>query len=317
MRACFIFNPTAGRVSRKTGLAPRLRDFLSARGRLDELRVTEGRGHATELARKAVDTGCDVVVAIGGDGTINEVAQAVLGSTVLLGVVPCGSGNGLAAHLAVPASAEAALRLAADGGGERAWIDVGLVNGIPFLNVMGLGLDAEVARRFNGLVRRGLPAYVREAIQAFRHRTFEEVVLDVDGVRLKETVLLLSIANTDQYGNGARIAPGARVDDGALDLVAVKPAGWLAAAPLALGLFTGRFDRSPLVRRWLGRQVVIERRAAGIIHTDGETRSTTARLDVSVLPRSLQVLVPRRTRFATGAAGSGLLPAVPNPLCQT
>jgi diacylglycerol kinase (ATP) len=136
---------------------------------------------------------------------------------------------------------------------------------------MGLGLDADVARRFNRLTSRGLPAYTRTALAAFFGRKTERCHVTVGRHRETIDALLIAVANSDQYGNNAKIAPGARVDDGALDLVAVRPVGIFSACVLGARLFMGTIDRSPRVRRLRGARFLIERPAAGLIHTDGET----------------------------------------------
>lgn len=292
MNLRFIYNPIAGHARRRVGLEAALRGRLQAGGFAAALRTTRYPGHATELAREAAERGCDTVVAIGGDGTINEVAQALIGSDVALAIVPCGSGNGLAAHLGVPTRLDQALGLVTTGRGRRCRIDTGRVNGTPFLNVMGFGLDAEVAHRFNQLAQRGLPTYVRAAVGAFLRRRNERVVVRWEEGCEELTGVLFSIANSDQYGNAARIAPGARVDDGRLDLVAVTPVGWIGAAALGVRLMTGTIDRSPHVRRWPFRHLVVERARPGLIHTDGETREAPAQLDITVAPGSLWVVVP-------------------------
>ena len=292
MKVRFIFNPRSGRPRRNAPLLPMLRRFIAARALDADLASTEGPGHATELAQDAVAHGCLRVVAVGGDGTVNEVAQALINSPAAMGLVPCGSGNGLALHLGLPRSFEDALELAAGTSGRTAALDTGIVNGLVFVNAMGLGLDSDVAHRFNKLTKRGLPAYAKTALAAFVKRKTERCVLDAAGRRESVDMLLMAVANSDQYGNNAKIAPRARVDDGLLDLVIVGPVGWLSAGILGARLFLGSTDRSPKVRRILGPTFVIERPAAGLIHTDGETHFTGARIEVSVRPRSLRMIVP-------------------------
>jgi YegS/Rv2252/BmrU family lipid kinase len=295
MKTCFIFNPTSGRNRRRPGLAATIGDFIAAHSLDARVVTTEGPEHATILAREAAHAGCAQVVAVGGDGTMNEVAQALLHTPAALALVPCGSGNGLALHLGLPTALDAALALIAGGGGRVISIDTGAANGRPFFNAMGLGLDADVSRRFNTLARRGLPAYARTALAAFRDLRPERVTLTQAHHRETLDVLLVAVANSDQYGNNARIAPGARVDDGALDLIAVRPVGVFGAAALATRLFLGRFDASPSVRRLRGPRFIIERASPGLIHTDGETHATTATVEVVVQPRSLRILVPAST----------------------
>lgn len=292
MKTRFIFNPTSGRNRRRPWFAGAIRDFISSRSLDADLAITDGLGHATELARDAVHAGCAQVVAVGGDGTMNEVAQALLHTPAALALVPCGSGNGLALHLGLPLSPLAALALIAGAGGRIGVLDTGVVNGLPFFNAMGLGLDADVSRRFNGLVRRGLPAYARTALEALRELRHESVTISCETHHETFDALLVAVANSDQYGNNARIAPGARVDDGALDLIAVGPVGFTGAVALAARLFLHSFDESPHVRRMRSAWFAIDRVAPGLIHTDGETHATGTKIEVAVRPRSLRVLVP-------------------------
>ena len=301
MKTRFIFNPCSGRNRRRPWLAGAIRDFISARTMDADFQTTDAPGHATALAREAVLAGCEQVVAVGGDGTMNEVAQALLHTPAALALVPCGSGNGLALHLGLPLALRDALALVASGRGRVAALDTGAADGKPFFNAMGLGLDADVSRRFNGLVKRGLPAYVRTAFTALRELRHERVCITTSGFRDEFTVLLVAVANSDQYGNNARIAPGARVDDGQLDLVALAPVSFLGAITVAARLFAGTLDRSRHVRRLRGSHFVIDRVAPGLIHTDGETHAAGARVEVSVCPRSLRVLLPAASRVAARA----------------
>lgn len=299
MKTRFIFNPCSGRNRRNPTLAGSIRDFISARSLDAEFVTTDAPGHATELAREAAHAGCGQVVAVGGDGTMNEVAQALLHTPAALGLVPCGSGNGLALHLGLPLSPLGALKLIAGTGGRVAALDTGAADGWPFFNAMGLGLDADVSHRFNGLLQRGLPGYVRTAFAAVRNIRPERVCITSGDFRDELDVLLVAVANSDQYGNNAQIAPGARVDDGMLDLVAIAPVGLFGAVLLAARLFAGTIDDSASVRRLRGRTFVIDRVVPGLIHTDGETRAAGARVEVAVRPHSLRVRVPLASRAAT------------------
>jgi YegS/Rv2252/BmrU family lipid kinase len=298
MRTCFIYNPRSGRNARRPWLAAHIREFIAAHQLDAHFFMTEGPGHATELARDAVSLGAERVIAVGGDGTMNEVARALLFTPAALGLVPCGSGNGLALHLGIPTDPRRALVLATDDRTPVAAIDTGLVNGRPFFNAMGTGFDAEISRRFNKLVRRGLPAYARTGLAAFLARTDTPVVIRGGGQRIELTTLLVAVANSDQYGNNAVIAPGARVDDGQLDLLALSPVNVLTALPLVARLFARRLHTSPRVQLLRSAQFVIERPAAGLIHTDGETHETGATLEVSVRRRSLRLLVPPTARVS-------------------
>jgi len=292
MKLRFVVNPRSGRPRRTSAVLNALKDFISERGLDADMVTTEGPGHATEITRDAVAAGCLRVVAVGGDGTVNETAQALIHTPAALGLVPCGSGNGLALHLGLPTTLADALELATGTSGLMVELDTGTANGLPFVNVMGLGLDADVSRRFNRLARRGLPAYTRTALAAFMNRRTECCSISAGGHRETLDAILISVANSDQYGNHAKIAPHARVDDGVLDLVAVRPTGLLGAALLGARLFLGSIDHSPGVRRLRGARFVIERPSAGIIHTDGETHAAGASVEVLARPRSLRFIVP-------------------------
>lgn len=310
MKLRFVFNPTSGRPRRNAPILPLLRRFIAATGIDADIVCTEGPGHATEITRDAVSAGYQRVVAVGGDGTVNEVAQALIHTSAAMGLVPCGSGNGLALHLGIPRTLPAMLQLATSTEARVVELDTGTANGIPFVNAMGLGLDADVGRRFNRLTRRGLPSYARTALKAFLSRRNERCFISTGSQRETIDVLLIAVANSDQYGNNARIAPGARVDDGMLDLVAIGPVGLFSAGILGLRLFAGSIDRSSNVRRIKGTHFLIERPCAGVIHTDGETHETDALIEVRIRPRSLRFVVPAdclavaapRTRTANGFA---------------
>lgn len=291
MRLRLIYNPAAGHNRRNPGLLCQLGEFRAGDPAKVELVATQGPGHAVELAREAAAGGFDAVVAVGGDGTANEVAQGVVGTGCALGLVPCGSGNGLARHLGLPLRVGPALALFRSGRARPRSIDTGTVNGRLFINAMGCGLDAEIARQFSRLERRGLLAYARLCAAALCNLRTQRCEIEAPGGTLTLDALLVCVANSPQYGNGAVVAPGARVDDGSLDLIAVGHLGPVAAALLATRLFRGNFDYHPAVRRLAGAEFTIRNAGPGWIHTDGEPHAAEAVLHVRVRPASLRVLV--------------------------
>jgi diacylglycerol kinase (ATP) len=286
----FILNSRSGHIRRDPALAGRLRAFIARRGLNAAVAFTEAPCHATALARAALGEGCDVVVAVGGDGTVNEVAQALVGTPATLGLVPLGSGNGLARDLGVPLRTADALEVLLHG--RPRMIDMGYANDRPFFCAMGAGFDADLVQRFNRCKRRGLATYVRLGALLWWRQRPERFVVHTGDVRLELTALLVAVANAAQFGNNARIAPGACVDDGLLDLVAVPPATLHNALPLVWRLFTGTLDRQPQILRLRGAHFTIERTQPGLFHTDGEIGPPVARIDISVRPSALRVLVP-------------------------
>ncbi len=298
LKTRFIFNPCSGRNHRDPSLLARCHAFI-AENKLDaEVAITEHPQHATELARRAIGDGCGLVVAVGGDGTMNEVAQALVHNDAALGLIPCGSGNGLGRHLGIPGPGRGAFRTLLHG--QVREIDTGIANGRPFFNAMGIGFDAEISFRFNQLVRRGLSAYVRTALGTYFSFKPQAFIIH-NGTTLATRAFLITVANSDQYGNDAMIAPGACVDDGSLDLIAIKSVGFFNALPLAVRLFTNTLDGSPSVQRLRGGHFIIERTAPGRLHTDGETHDTTANIEVTVLPRSLKIMGPTKPVAITPA----------------
>ena len=231
-----------------------------------------------------------MIVAVGGDGTMNEVAQALIGTSAALGLIPCGSGNGLGRYLGIVGRGRDAFDVLRDG--QPRLIDSGIADGHPFFNVMGLGFDADISARFARLPRRGFPAYVKTTLNAWR--TFVPVKVTVRSAEstLAADALMVAVANSNQYGNDCYIAPGAQVDDGRLDLTVVKPVSFWQALPLARRLFAGNLDGCPHVHRVQSARFTIERTAPGLIHTDGEPHEAGATVEVSVQSRSLRILAP-------------------------
>ena len=293
VKARFIFNPHSGRNARNPYLLERARAFIWENRLAAEVVLTERRAHATELARRAVAEGCSLVVAIGGDGTLNEVATGLIGSSAALGLIPCGSGNGLGRHLGIPNPGRGAFQTLLHG--RVRTIDTGVVDGLPFFNAMGVGFDAEISARFNRLTKRGFSAYVRTTAGLFFQYRPGLYTIRSGDTELKTTAFLVTVANSDQYGNDCFIAPGATVDDGLLDLTVIKRASLFGAVPLAARLFTKSIDRSGAITRLRGATFVLERPSAGPIHTDGEVHEAGARMEISVRPQSLRVMVPDLT----------------------
>lgn len=290
MKCRFIFNPRSGHNARNPYLLEEARQFIREH-RLDgSVEVTERSRHATELARRAVADGCSLVIAIGGDGTMNEVAAALVGSPAILGLIPCGSGNGLGRHLGIHRAGARAFATLLNGRVRR--IDTGTANGHPFFNVMGMGFDADLSARFNQLHRRGFRAYISTTLQSLRSYRPKHYHIRADGLAVEESAFLIAVANSDQYGNNCFIAPQARVDDGKLDLTLIRPVRLRDALPLAVRLFTRSVSGSPRAVCHRATAFTIDCSEPGYFHTDGEVHETSGSLHVEVKPASLAVQVP-------------------------
>ncbi len=294
MSIVIIINPVAGARGPDAAVGARVdlaRRVAAESGEAADVFVTTGRGHARALARDARAGGARLVIAWGGDGTVNEVASALAFGDVPFAVVPAGSGNGLARELGVPADPAAALR-AALRAAPRA-IDAGELGGRLFVNIAGLGFDAHIAARFNDPQngRRGLLGYALLTVRELGRYVACRYEISTPDAHLAVRALLVVIANGTEFGNRMRIAPGARVDDGALDLVVVEDRPGLARLWNLRRLITGSVERAPI---WSSRRierVTIESDAPILFHVDGEPIQGGVRLEGRVHPGALRMCV--------------------------
>lgn len=295
MSVVVIINPVAGGSRRGPAVEERVRlarEALGRHGAEGRVELTRAAGHGSELTRQAVAEGCALVVAWGGDGTINEVASQLVGTGAGLGIVRAGSGNGLARELGIPATPEAALAIALAGRERR--IDVGEIEGRPFLNVAGVGFDAALAAEFNGLggERRGPIRYTVLALRATLAYVAGRYTVEVDDQRLEVDALVVAIANLPQYGSNAVIAPRALPDDGLLDVVVVEKRGTLATLGLGLRLLDRTIDKAAGVTVLRGARVRVTGAGPLPFHVDGEPHLGGASVEARIHRAALRVRVP-------------------------
>ena len=289
-----IINPISG-AGRRPDVARQRAElataFLLRRGVEGEVFVTERGGHARELALAALGRGASLCIAWGGDGTVNEVASALAFTKASLAIIPSGSGNGLSREVGIPFDPRAAFEIALDG--RDRVIDAGEIEGRLFFNLAGVGLDARVAHQFaaTGLVRRGFVRYLEIAGGEIFSRARHEYDIAIDGQLRRSHVLLVAIANGRQYGNGALIAPNARIDDGKLEVVVVDDRSPWAVVRHAPKLFRGRLADVPGVTMTSATRVEITARDALIFHVDGEPCVGGLAVSARIRPQALRVRV--------------------------
>ena len=291
-----IINPisgTGGRIDVARARAGQARALLASRGADPaDVFITERAGHAYELAKNAVDRGMSTVVAWGGDGTMNEIGSALAFSDAALALVPSGSGNGLARELEVPFDAAAALAVAFDG--QTRTIDAGEIGGRLFFNIAGIGLDARVAHRFavDGLEKRGFARYIGITIRELAANRPETLTVSTPATSISKPALLLAIANGRQYGNGAVIAPRARLDDGLLDIVHIAGRSLVRAVAELPLVFMGLVDHVAGVTTERAESVEVKSPYPVVYHLDGEPIAGTLTISARVRPAALKIRVP-------------------------
>lgn len=284
-----IINPVSGTGSKdkiprliETVVNPDLNDV--------SIIMSEYQGHAYELTQQAVKDNFDIVVAIGGDGTVNEVGHALCNTDTALAIVPCGSGNGLARHLRLSMNASRSLQVLNNG--VVGSFDYCTLNGKPFFCTCGMGFDAAVSYKFSNEGTRGFITYIKTTITEFFKYKPQEYVIDIDGQQMKEKAFVIACCNAAQYGNNAYIAPRATMQDGLIDVTVMHPFN-LAHSPLiGARLFLKQLGRDHHVSIYRGKRISIEREGEDIIHMDGDPMMMPSKLVIENVNNGIKILVP-------------------------
>lgn len=287
-KVLFIVNPISGTAS-KERIISLIPQYMSPERFSCEIRKTERSGHAAELASQAAVEGYDVVVAVGGDGTVNEVARSLVHTQTALGIIPCGSGNGLARHLYIPMNPEGALQVLADC--QIHSLDYGRINGTPFFCTCGVGFDAFVSDKFAKSGRRGLLTYIENTLREgvnYKSQTYD---IEIDGQPLTFKAFLIACANASQYGNNVYIAPAASMKDGLMDVTIMEPFSIIEGPQIALQLLNKQIESNSRIHSYRCRKLVIHRSEPGVIHFDGDPKEETADIVVELIPNDIKMVV--------------------------
>ncbi|MCW3462701.1 diacylglycerol/lipid kinase family protein [Chitinophaga nivalis] len=263
----FIINRKAG-TDREKKLGDAIRQHLPA----DQFEVSITHlaylGHGADLSREAVKNGVHTVVAVGGDGSINEIAQGLVGSQTAMAILPLGSGNGLARALKIPLDVHKALRLIA--AGKQRAIDVGYANEHLFLSNAGVGFDALIAEQFRHTKKRGLSGYAKLVLKSFKDYQPASYSIDIDGQQLQVPAFLLTIANGNQFGYEFKLAPGANVFDGLLDICIMPPVSFLELLPVSMYSLLGNIDKTRFMQHYTGKEITIRSSELQYLQVDGD-----------------------------------------------
>ena len=287
-RLLFIANPISG-THDKRPIIESLPRFLSPERFEWEVVWTDHRGHAAELASQAALKGVDVCVAIGGDGTVNEVARSLCHSQTALAIIPMGSGNGLARHIQIPMNPEGALEVLAQC--EVKPLDYGVINDIPFFCTCGMGFDAFISEKFAGSGKRGLLTYIENTLRGGLSYEPETYELELDGQKEHHKAFLIACGNASQYGNNFYIAPQASMSDGLLDVTIMEPFNVLKAPQIVMQMLNKTLDSNPHIRTFQCHSLHVHRSHPGVIHYDGEPAEAGTEIEIRLVPQGLRVVV--------------------------
>lgn len=284
----FIMNPISGTV-KKSGIPNIINSTIDKNFYDFSIIETTHSGHATEIAKQAVSDKFYAAIAVGGDGTVNETGRALINSDTALGILPCGSGNGLARHLMLPMSIQKAIEVINMHAIHK--LDYGLINNIPFFCTCGMGFDAFISMKFAESGRRGPVTYLENILrEGLKYKSEAYEITNGDRTE-RHNAFLISCANASQYGNNAYIAPQASMSDGLLDIIIMEPFDVLAAPQISIDIFNKTLDRNPKISTFKTKHLLVRRSQPGLIHYDGDPIMTSADVDVSVVHQGIKILI--------------------------
>lgn len=285
----FIINPISGAVKKKS-LPAIIDKSLDTSRYKPVIAYSNCPGNATDIATDMLQKGISKIVAMGGDGTVNEVAKSLINTNATLGIVPLGSGNGLARHLKIPMDSSRAVGLM--NFGRIAMMDFGMVNTTPFFCTAGVGFDALIGNKFASMKGRGFVNYIRSTISEYFKYEPQVYTLRMNGNAIVKEAFLITIANASQYGNNAYIAPSADIADGLLDVTIISPFPRYLSPDMGIRLFNRRIGKSRFVESFRITEMELIRQKPDFIHFDGEPATMEASLSFCVKPLGLNVFVP-------------------------
>lgn len=284
-----IINPISG-IRPKNNLPDLIRENINPELFDIDIALTEYAGHATLLARNAVEKNTDYVLAIGGDGTINETAKALIHTKTALGIVPLGSGNGLARHLQIPLEITKSLKVINEE--HVIQLDYCTANDHIFFCTAGLGFDALISKKFSEDKHRGGITYLKNVLTEYLSYEPHSYQIITHGGKVVEKAFLIACGNASQYGNNAYIAPGANMQDGLMDITVIKPFNHLEAPQLAIQLFTKQLAKNSKIEILQDSAIKIILEKPEVMHVDGEPIMMDKEIEVKTIARGLNILTP-------------------------
>lgn len=283
----FIVNPNAGKKISEKLINTIKKEFPKAI--YYQIVVWKDKDHFQEVLDIIKSQDYTDVIAVGGDGTVNQVAKSIINTNIALGIVPAGSGNGLARTLGLSMKVEEVIKQLANG--NKSVIDYGEVNNIPFFCTSGIGFDAHIGNLFATSVKRGLSSYVKITVRELMRYRSKNYTLQINGQEIKRKAYLITVANAGQYGNDFYIAPQAKLNDGIFHVVILKPFGLFGAIGILIKVLKGKANESKYIETYPASSLSIQREESGPIHFDGEPEMQRESLNYICHPSALNVIV--------------------------
>lgn len=291
-KTAFILNPFSGYTLKEKQISS-ISGYIDRNVKNAEIIISENKGDVSEITRRKIKEGIKRIIAIGGDGTVNEIAKVLIDTEIVLGIIPTGSGNGLARHLRIPMRLEKAVDVINHCVIKK--MDYGIINHIPFFCTAGIGFDAEVGHKFAKQNRRGFISYLEIILSGFRAYKPEKYTLIIDDQEIKREAFLITLANASQYGNNAYISPRASIEDGYLDICIMSPFPVYKAPEIGIRLLTKKIERSGYLEIFRSEKVLISLDDEHTIHYDGEPGEIRENIEVKIVPQGLNIMVPDQT----------------------
>ncbi|MFT4900702.1 MAG: diacylglycerol kinase (ATP) [Flavobacteriales bacterium] len=283
----FIINPISG-TGKKKIVEQLIKEELTHNKFEVSIRYTEAVGHATVIAKEGVETCVDVIVAVGGDGSVNEVAKGLIGTNVKMGIIPAGSGNGFARHLNIPMDKRKAVILLNKLHSKS--VDTASVNDQLFVGTAGVGFDAHIGLKFDEASTRGFWTYLKLTFKEYFNYKEQSYQISIDQKKtINEKAFFMSFCNINQWGNNVFISPNSKIEDGLIRVVLIRKMNLLSVPFFAFRLFSKSVDKSKYYKEFSGKKVEVNQ-AINLIHIDGEPIRLGQKLFVEIKPSSLEVI---------------------------
>lgn len=288
-KVLFVINPVSGKKS-KDYIPELIQQTFDDKNYNTKIIYTSFSGDATQIVKQYFQQGFKKIIAVGGDGTINEVASAITETDAVLGIIPTGSGNGLARHLKIPLDIQKALKLIKKE--HQIKIDYGTINDQKFFCTTGVGFDAHIGHVFSKTEGRGFSSYFKATVSEFKRYKPQRYEISMNGTTIMRDAFLITFANASQYGNNAFIAPDAKINDGKLNVSIIRSFPMLSAPYIGTRLFLKNIDKSRFVETFECKKIVVKRKISDVVHYDGEPGEMGEMLNIKVIPNGLNVIVP-------------------------